>query len=236
MELNRPLLHFLFETAGYLIGGQLFWHLRRRQGDAIDSPSRWLIIGSGIFGAALGSRLLAGLEDPAHFTLAGKTVVGGLLGGWIAIELAKRLTGIQSRTGDLFAIPLALGIGIGRIGCFLGGLEDQTHGLPTSLPWAVDFGDGILRHPAQLYEMAFCFALVFVLARFEPPLPGDRFRLFISAYLAWRVAIDFIKPGVPLFLGLTAIQWASLLGVLYCAKDIWRWIRSYGAHPALPVL
>ena len=85
--------------------------------------------------------------------LGGKTIVGGLVGGLIAVESVKRLRGIRVATGDLLALPLVLGIAIGRIGCFLSGLEDQSYGIATGLPWGVDFGDGIARHPTQLYEI-----------------------------------------------------------------------------------
>ena len=34
------------------------------------------------------------------------------------------------------------------------GLPDRTYGTPTSLPWAVDLGDGVGRHPVQVYESA----------------------------------------------------------------------------------
>src|SRR5260221_11390397 len=73
--------------------------------------------------------------------MSGKTIVGALIGGLIAVELAKHILGIKQRTGDLFAVPLCLGIAIGRIGCFLTGLEDHTSGVATSLPWGVNFGD-----------------------------------------------------------------------------------------------
>ena len=72
----------------------------------------------------------------------------------------KRYIGLRTSTGDLYAIPLALGIAIGRIGCFLTGLSDNTYGTATNLPWAINFGDGIPRHPTQLYEIAFLLALV----------------------------------------------------------------------------
>ncbi len=72
----------------------------------------------------------------------------------------KRSIGLQQSTGDLYAIPLAVAIAIGRIGCFLTGLPDNTYGTPTNLPWAVNFGDNIPRHPTQLYEIIFLVTLV----------------------------------------------------------------------------
>jgi prolipoprotein diacylglyceryltransferase len=92
--------------------------------------------------------------------MGGKTIVGALVFGLISVELIKRYIGLRESTGDLYAIPLALGIAIGRIGCFLTGLSDDTYGTPTSLPWAVDFGDGVPRHPTQLYEIIFLLALI----------------------------------------------------------------------------
>ena len=104
------------------------------------------------------------LHNPASL-IGGKTIVGALTGGLIAVELLKRYIGLRHSTGDLYAIPLALGIAIGRIGCFLTGLPDNTYGTPARLPWAVDFGDGIPRHPTQLYEIAFLLLLIPLLYR-----------------------------------------------------------------------
>jgi hypothetical protein len=92
--------------------------------------------------------------------MGGKTIVGALIFGLISVELIKRYIGLRQSTGDLYAIPLALGIAIGRIGCFLTGLSDNTYGTPTNLPWAINFGDGIPRHPTQLYEIIFLIALI----------------------------------------------------------------------------
>ena len=86
--------------------------------------------------------------DPMLF-LAGKTIVGGLIGGLIAVEFVKARLGIVVATGDLLVLPLAAGISIGRIGCFLTGLSDGTSGIATSLPWGVDFVDDIPRHPTE---------------------------------------------------------------------------------------
>jgi prolipoprotein diacylglyceryltransferase len=141
--------------------------------------------------------------------------VGGLLGGWIAVELVKLVLGIRSRTGDLFAVPLCVGIAIGRVGCFVAGLADDTYGTATTLPWGVDFGDGVLRHPTQLYEIVFLSVLGLVLSRLgkRPHGNGILFRYFMGAYLGWRFLVDFIKPQ-PLVHGLNLIQWACLLGLV----------------------
>src|SRR5581483_2391058 len=89
--------------------------------------------------------------------------VGALAFGLLFVELLKKYIGVSQSTGDLYAIPLCLGIAIGRIGCFLTGLSDNTYGKRTSLPWAVDFGDGVPRHPTQLYETLFLLALIPIL-------------------------------------------------------------------------
>ena len=154
-----------------------------------------------------------------RFWFEGKTIIGGLLGGTIAVEWMKARVGITQRTGDLFAVPIAVGIAVGRIGCFVAGLPDHTYGIATALPWGVDFGDGIARHPVQLYESVFALLLAAFLARFESRRPGDAFRVFLFAYLLWRLVIDFWKPGEPV-LGLTTLQWACLAGALFYARDV----------------
>jgi len=231
--LPQPALHPLFEALGYTGGYALYRRQRNNRGDILSDDRRWWIIAAAAIGALLGSRILGLLEyAPIHgfnpeqifaLTGGGKTIVGGLLGGWLAVELIKRLAHIRSRTGDLFAVPLCIGIAIGRIGCFFAGLADDTSGTPTSHPWvtkylSVNFGDNIPRHPTQLYELAFLLLLAFALQRFNvrPHHQGQTFRLFMAAYLSWRVLIDFIKPQ-PLFHGLNMIQWACLAGLIALA-------------------
>ena len=160
--------HFLFESLGYSIGFLVFRLLKTRFGDVVPGNDRWSVIAAAAFGAAVGSKVLYWLEDPQriithwnNFQLVwgGKTVVGGLIGGLIAVEWTKKKLNIRERTGDLFAVPLCVGTAIGRIGCFLTGLEDDTYGRPTSLAWGIDFGDGIKRHPTQIYEIFFLVVL-----------------------------------------------------------------------------
>jgi phosphatidylglycerol:prolipoprotein diacylglycerol transferase len=239
LRADVPSVHLVFETLGYAIGGRLYLWLRRREGDRVADHARWSVIAAAAVGGAIGSKLLYLLEDPAAtlahahnlaFLLGGKSIVGGLLGGLIAVELTKWAIGVRRATGDLFAVPLAVGIAVGRIGCLLTGLPDRTHGVPTRLPWGWDYGDGIPRHPTQIYEMAFLLALAALIARGRGWAEGDRFKAFMVGYLAFRVAVDAIKPGVPLAFGLTAIQWAALAGLLYYAGDIARWLASTRAR------
>jgi phosphatidylglycerol:prolipoprotein diacylglycerol transferase len=212
--------HPVFELGGYAIAVVVFLWLRRRYGDPIDRTPRWSVAAAAVIGGALGSRLLAWPD--------GKTIVGGLLGGLIAVELTKKRLGVTTATGDLFAIPIAVGVAIGRVGCFLTGLPDNTYGNPTSFWSGVDFGDGIPRHPTQLYETAFLAGLAALLAQARPRLtrPGDVFRLFMIVYLLFRLLLDFIKPTRPLALGLSAIQFACLAGLAYYAHDTGRLGRA----------
>lgn len=220
------MIHFAFESLAYSTGFWYYLRERRRAGDVITTHARWWVVAAAIAGAAIGSRLLFWFEDPhetlAHwrdmaFLMSGKTVVGGFTGGLIAVELVKWRIGVREATGDLFAVPLALGMAIGRLGCFLSGLDDHTYGVATSLPWGVDFGDGIRRHPTQLYESLFALALAVALSAFakRPHRQGDVFKLFLGSYMAFRVVVDMLKPGVSIALGLTAIQWTALAVIAY---------------------
>jgi phosphatidylglycerol:prolipoprotein diacylglycerol transferase len=228
--------HIVFESLSYLVAAVAYLRLRSKFADILAGLLRWAIVACGVAGAAFGAKALFWFEDPRltlqnlnnpAYLLGGKTIVGALVGGWVAVEVAKRYIGIHQSTGDLFAIPLALGIAVGRIGCFLTGLSDNTYGLPTSLPWGVDFGDGVRRHPTQLYECVFLLALVPVLYGVMRRIsagstwfqPGDAFGILMVAYLSFRLLCDSIKPYVHVALGLCSIQWVCIAMLLYYAAD-----------------
>jgi prolipoprotein diacylglyceryltransferase len=237
--------HIVLESLGYFVGARVYFLLRRRSPQAALPLEKnlWLLVGC-VFGAWLGSKALAWAESPAFYwslrqdhraLLGGKTIVGGLLGGWAGVELAKRFLHIHRSTGDLFVYPLAIGTAIGRIGCFLTGLPDRTYGIATTLPWGVDFGDGAHRHPTQLYESAFVllFAFILWLATHRRTLPaGVLFRLYIAGYLGFRFCIEFIKPREFLLPHLSAIQLASFVGALLALHGARRLLRSASATPA----
>jgi len=257
---SHPLWHPVMETLAYAAGFAVYRSMRARQGDIVAEPQRWTVLAAAAVGALVGSRVLglaeqwptvmdawqAGRMLELLLSRGGKTIVGGLLGGWLGVEIAKKLSGITRRTGDLFALPLCVGIAVGRIGCLLAGLADDTYGKPTGLPWAVNLGDGIGRHPVQVYEILFLALLGFVLSKAPVANPvsghdfsrdetaqkkpralapeGARFRIFLGSYLAWRVAIDFLKPQ-PMIHGLNLIQWSCLAGIILLLLDeirVWK--------------
>lgn len=232
----------MFESIAYFIGFRLYLWTRSKEKLPFDKAI-WIIVAA-ILGAAAGSKALFWLEDPqktaAHwrdltYLMEGKTIGGGLLGGLIAVEWTKKRVGITRSTGDDMALPLAAGIAIGRIGCFLTGLDDHTYGTPTAWPTGVNFGDGIPRHPTQLYELVFLMALAALLLALRlrarragrPVVPdGGLFQLFMTGYLAFRLAIDFIKPTPHPYAGLNNIQLACIAGLLYYGMLLFKWKKA----------
>ncbi len=199
---------------------------------------RLALIAGAILGAAIGARLSWWLQDPlTAFTnfpdvmalMQGKSILGGLLGGVVGVELAKWRVAVHESTGDAFVVPIIVALIIGRIGCHLTGLSDHTAGLPSALPWAQDFGDGIARHPTALYEIAFLMVWASVIAWLSPRLSerGDRFRLLMFGYLGFRCAIESLKPlpfAYPF--GLSGLQWLSLAGIAYYSRSMPRMLRT----------
>jgi len=136
----------------------------------------------------------------------GHSSAGAIAGGIVGAEWYKWRHRIRQSTGLLFVAPLAAGLMVGRIGCFLTGLPDRTFGTPTDLPWGYDFGDGVLRHPVQLYEslaMAlFLVAFLIALRRANAAVLAAGFYLFILFYAGQRFCWEFLKPYPTLLLDL----------------------------------
>ena len=77
----------------------------------------------------------------------------------IGVEITKKIIGHKESTGDLITFPLILAMIIGRIGCFLTGVYEQTYGVETTSIFVMDLGDGLLRHPVALYEIVYLIIL-----------------------------------------------------------------------------
>jgi prolipoprotein diacylglyceryltransferase len=160
----------------------------------------------------------------------GKTVTTGLVGAYLGVELAKWLLGVRTKTGDAFALPLALALAVGRWGCFFHGC---CYGVPTELPWGHDFGDGIRRHPTQVYESAFhlVMALVLIASFRSERLADHRLQLYLIAYAGFRFATEFLRPEPVYALGLTYFQWVAL-GLAAGLAVQWWHDETRTVHPA----
>ena len=198
--------HAVFEALAYAVGFRLYLWLRKQSPDPIDDQGRLAALIGAIAGAGLGSKLLGFAEHPELWAqtavnlaavLSAKSILGGLLGGLIGVEIAKKAGGVTRSTGDLYVFPLLTAIIIGRVGCLLTGVSDGTWGDATHFILGFDAGDGVKRHPTPLYEILFLADLALFLRLIRRRLtlrPGDLFRVFMLAYCAWRFVIEFLKP------------------------------------------
>jgi phosphatidylglycerol:prolipoprotein diacylglycerol transferase len=138
----------------------------------------------------------------------GKTILFGLVGGYFGVEAAKWSLGVRVKTGDSLAAPVAAAVAVGRLACFSAGC---CFGTPTDLPWGVDFGDGIRRHPTQLYEFLFHFGACVALTQLRRRglFRRQLVKLYILAYLVYRFLTEYVRPE-PRLGPLTVYQWAAL--------------------------
>jgi len=226
-------LHAIFEALAFFIGFRYFVYLKKKKNDPIKEGNRiWIMIGA-TFGAFFFSRLLGALENPPMFFsthtpllyyFSSKTIVGGLLGGLLGVELIKLAIGEKTSSGDLFLFPLILATIIGRIGCFTSGVYEPTFGIETSVPWAMNLGDGVSRHPIALYEIIFLILLWMILIKIQKSnhlKNGVLFQYFMIGYFLFRFLTDFIKPAHLLPIRLSTIQMACLIGLTYYLKTIY---------------
>jgi phosphatidylglycerol:prolipoprotein diacylglycerol transferase len=214
------------------------------------------IAASVVFAAAiaglLGARLLFILEEWKSFTQApfeflfsgaGFSWYGGLCGGAMAVAwVFKKHKLPLLQAADMSAPALALGYGIGRIGCFLAG--DATWGKVTDVPWAMAFPNavagwvdpltgvpyppGVKVHPTQLYELIeslFVFAILWALRKRNYP-PGTIFYLYLVLAGSMRFLVEFWRANPIVGLGMTEYQWISLTlvllgGYLLYRRRIW---------------
>jgi len=155
-----------------------------------------------LLGALAGAKLVVLMGDrfwpivPIHswseILGAGRSIVGGLLFGFLTAEAAKPIMGYTLPPNDRFAALLPFSLAIGRVGCFLQGC---CRGLPHDGFLSVTYDDGIPRWPVQLFEAGFDLiaGVVFVVLVRRGVLRGRLFAVFLVAYGAWRFLSEFIR-------------------------------------------
>ncbi len=192
--------HALFVGLGVLAATWVFVHEARRRG---QTDERLLVVVTGaLVGGAIFMRLGTWLQHvhlrenaslAEQWAYGNRSILGGLVGAWLGVHIAKRLCGYPLRTGDLFAPAVALGMAIGRIGCFL------TEPLPSTGGYNVSF----------LYESAFQLAAFVVLwqwVRHWSLPPGETFVWYVGAYGVFRFLVEFVRGNEVVWHGLTRPQ------------------------------
>ena len=224
---HTALIHGGFEWAAILVGARLYLRDAGQSLRKLGTTRNFAVVCGCVAGAAVGNKAVHWIQHVEQWprvlaspwlVLQGQSIVGGLLGGLVGVEIGKHLAGITESTGDRFVVPILAGLFIGRIGCFIAGLADDTYGNPTNLPWGYDFGDGVRRHPTQIYDMLFAVGAFLILRHFRTALarePGLQFKLLLAGYLLWRLAIDGLKPvPYPMAGGLSGIQLVCVVALL----------------------
>jgi prolipoprotein diacylglyceryl transferase len=246
--------HDFFTALGFLVAAAVVLLEARRRGMADRSMAT--IAAGALVGAGIGARLGnwwvyvtsgGSLTLPGLLIDSGKSVLGGLTGAYLGVLVTKRLIGYRRKTGDIFAPAAAIGIAVGRIGCFL----TEQPGTPTTLPWGFtppaatlanipncpQCQPGVAMHPSFLYEIAFFAILFAVLWWLRPRLldqPGELFKIFLAAYVVFRFGVEFVRGNHVVALGLTRSQWFLLVtGPLIT----WYFVRQVhsGAYRQQPV-
>ena len=231
------LVHTLFDLlAAGLALAMTFVVYRWRLGEAggrieiLGLPYALSLIGGAVVGGYFFGTVnlwLSGVES------IGRSIVGALAGAIAGVELFKTGRGIRGSTGVLFVPAFCTSVVIGRIGCFLSGLEDQTHGTAVDLPWAHDYGDGVLRHPVQLYEsLAMAGFLVFALVKLYRQDSGflrTGFYLLTGWYGAQRFAWEFLKPYGTVVGPLNIFHFVCVGLVVYAWVMLRRSARGYSS-------
>lgn len=194
-----------------------------------------LIYVAALAGAFLGAKIVyLGAEGWLHWHDAnrwielatGKSITGALIGGYVAVEVGKRLLGYSGVTGDWFAIIVPVAIMLGRVGCVLHGC---CLGRVCRASWfTMNDAAGVARWPAAEVELLFnAFALVAILLlRWRRILPGQHFHLYLIAYGLFRFAHEFLRD-TPRIVGLISGYQIAALGiaVLGTAGFVRRWQR-----------
>jgi prolipoprotein diacylglyceryltransferase len=220
------LAHPIFETIGMFLGMRYYFYLKRKSKEKLSFNTSAAVLIGATAGALIGSKLIGNLENPytlfENFSLkrfwSNNTIVGGLAFGLIGVELAKKIVKHTESTGDLIVFPLMLAIMIGRVGCFLTGIHEETYGIPTDSIFGMHLGDQYLRHPVALYEIAFLFILWIALRyiqRVKNHSSGFIFQVFMLSYFTFRLFLDFIKPRIEIVGNLGTIQIVCSCVIIY---------------------
>ena len=172
-------------------------------------------------------------HDPNRWTVlaTGKSITGALLGGYAAVEAAKRLVGYVEPTGDWFAVIAPMGIMLGRVGCILHGC--CLGQVCTPFWFTVNDASGVARWPAALVELMFNALMlgVVLLLRRRKIWPGQHFHIYLMAYGSFRFLHEFLRDTPHILGPLSGYQIAALAVAMLGAIGFLR--RQHQASPSV---
>jgi prolipoprotein diacylglyceryltransferase len=231
------LTHDVFTLLALAVGLAIYYRELRARG-WLGGPIVWISLAA-VLGGAVGARVITSWEHLEVYGAiaerpfseviehSGKSILGALAGGYLAIALAKRAFGYTRSTGDCYLLAIPVATGIGRIGCFL---SELPLGTPTTLPWGIGVspeaaaafarcpGCELPMHPSMLYEIGFNLIAIAVILRFRDrvSVPGDAVKAYLLAAGIFRFLVEFVRGNEPQALGLTGPQWVliPLVGLL----------------------
>ena len=202
-----------FVVLGITAGLAYYFADLKRRGQVGEGAVK--IVFSALVCGVIGSKIPLVFEGRGWIeVLYGKSIVGGLVGGMFGVAVIKKIAGIKLKLGNTIAPSIALGMAIGRFGCFFNGC---CYGKAAS--WGCDFGDGLSRLPTQLFEAAFHAAAFALLVCFgnRAKTAGILFKLYLLAYFAFRFPTEFIRENAIVWGGMTIYQIICTLGLVYIA-------------------
>jgi len=231
------LTHDAFTVLALAVGLAIYYRELRRRG-WLGGPIVWISLAA-VLGGTIGARVITSWEHlEVYGALAdrpfseviehsGKSILGALAGGYLAIALTKRAFGYTRSTGDCYLLAIPVATIIGRIGCFL---SELPLGTPTSLPWGIGVspeaaatfaacpGCDVPMHPSMVYEILFNLVAIALILRFRGrvPVSGDAVKLYLLGAGIFRFLVEFVRGNEPQALGLTGPQWVliPLVGLL----------------------
>jgi len=236
---GTPWLYKLAVIVAALIGGALVRH------DSRDWPLSTAGRAKVLAVVCLGS--LIGCAIPAFFAggtigamttatpLAPKTILGGLLFGFLAVAIYKRLTRNSADTSDAFARGAIAMMLIGRLGCMA---QHCCYGDVTSLAWGMDFGDGQARVPVQYVEAAGLLALALGVQWMHSRdlMRGRRLFLLFAGYGLMRFGLEFLRARVAeSHWGVGFYQWIALTLMAVGIFQLWKRSGNASSPSGVPV-
>src|SRR4051812_20313258 len=152
-----------------------------------------------------------------YFAHSGKSIIGGIVGGYVGIVLAKRAFRYTRSTGDCYAAAIPLAMAIGRVGCFL---SELPLGKPTDLPWGMMVSQEAASHfatcpycsgkmhPSMVYEIIFHLTAFVLILRYRHLImvQGDALKIYLLIAATFRFFVEFVRGSSEMVGGLTSAQ------------------------------